>query len=269
MLSLRKRDVAPLPRKRFVKVTIPLYYEGHAYRAGSRIRVTHQRAATATSRSGRSARAQPKGTATVAIARSKTRPSRLVLPVVAGRGRADGLPPCPGLRGEPCRGRVKNRAAVRIVGGMNAVTFDALDTPPRFRDDLDAPGAGSGQVLVRVRASSANPVDNAIAAGMLAQMVEHDFPVTLGRDYAGVVESVGDGVSEYAAGDEVFGFLTHANPTVHDGALGRADRGRPGPVDRQGAAAASTSPWPAPRRSRPSPRWRASTRSSRARASAC
>jgi NADPH:quinone reductase len=100
---------------------------------------------------------------------------------------------------------------------MNAVTFDALDTPPRPRDDLDEPAAGSGQVLVRVRASSVNPVDNAIAAGMLAQMVEHDFPVTLGRDYAGVVEAVGDGVSGYAAGDEVFGFLTHANPAVHDG----------------------------------------------------
>ena len=40
VLSLRKRDVAPLPRNRFVKVTIPLYYQGHAYRAGSRIRVT-------------------------------------------------------------------------------------------------------------------------------------------------------------------------------------------------------------------------------------
>ena len=39
-LSLRARDVKPLSRKRFVKVTIPLYYEGHAYRAGSRIRVT-------------------------------------------------------------------------------------------------------------------------------------------------------------------------------------------------------------------------------------
>jgi NADPH:quinone reductase-like Zn-dependent oxidoreductase len=100
---------------------------------------------------------------------------------------------------------------------MNAVTFDALDTPPRSRDDLDAPEAGSGQVLVRVRASSANPVDNAIAAGMLAQMVEHDFPVTLGRDYAGVVEAVGEGVGDYATGDEVFGFLTHANPAVHDG----------------------------------------------------
>ena len=40
VLSLRAADVAPLPRGRFVKVTIPLYYEGHAYRAGSRIRVT-------------------------------------------------------------------------------------------------------------------------------------------------------------------------------------------------------------------------------------
>ena len=44
VLSLRKRDVKPLPRKRFVKVTIPLYYQGHAYRAGSRIRVTLERA---------------------------------------------------------------------------------------------------------------------------------------------------------------------------------------------------------------------------------
>jgi NADPH2:quinone reductase len=100
---------------------------------------------------------------------------------------------------------------------MNAITFDALDTPPRA-SDLPQPEAGPGEVLVRVRASSANPVDNAIAAGMLAQMVEHDFPVTLGRDYAGVVESVGDGVSDYAPGDEVFGFLIHASPAVHDGA---------------------------------------------------
>ena len=48
---------------------------------------------------------------------------------------------------------------------------------------------------MRVRASSANPVDNAIAAGMLTRMVEHEFPVILGRDYAGVVEQVGAEVS--------------------------------------------------------------------------
>ena len=40
VLSLRASDVSPMPPNRFVKVTIPLYYEGHTYRAGSRIRVT-------------------------------------------------------------------------------------------------------------------------------------------------------------------------------------------------------------------------------------
>src|SRR5204862_4696548 len=37
VLSLRASDVSPLPPDRYVQVTIPLYYEGHAYRAGSRI----------------------------------------------------------------------------------------------------------------------------------------------------------------------------------------------------------------------------------------
>ena len=46
---------------------------------------------------------QPKKTATVSIAYSKRRPSRLVLPVVPGVNVPTGLPPCPGLRGEPCR----------------------------------------------------------------------------------------------------------------------------------------------------------------------
>jgi NADPH:quinone reductase len=73
-------------------------------------------------------------------------------------------------------------------------------------------------VLVRVHASSVNPVDNSIAAGMLRQMgVEYDFPVILGRDYAGVVDEVGAGVSSFAVGDRVFGFLLHANPSAHDG----------------------------------------------------
>ena len=47
--------------------------------------------------------------------------------------------------------------------------------------------------------------------------VEHEYPVTLGRDYAGVVEQVGAEVTRYAVGDEVYGFLVHADPTVRDG----------------------------------------------------
>ena len=90
-----------MPRKRFVKVTIPLYYQGHAYRAGSRIRVTitapERRPADLVVRRG-----TPKP-AKVAIAYSKSRPSSLVLPVVPGVDVPTPLPPCPGLRGEPCR----------------------------------------------------------------------------------------------------------------------------------------------------------------------
>jgi len=101
---------------------------------------------------------------------------------------------------------------------MKAVTLDAFDTPPRLRDDLPAPTPAPNEVLVRVHASSVNPADNGIAAGMLKQMgLAYEFPVVLGRDYAGVVEQVGPEVTRYGVGDEVFGFLLHANPTVRDG----------------------------------------------------
>jgi NADPH2:quinone reductase len=89
---------------------------------------------------------------------------------------------------------------------MKAVTLDRFGTPPRLRDDLPAPTPAPTEVLVRVHASSVNPADNSIAAGMLKQMgVEYEFPVILGRDYAGVVEQVGAEVTRYARGDEVFG----------------------------------------------------------------
>jgi uncharacterized protein len=100
--SGRKRDVRALPRGRFVPLTIPLYYQGHAYRAGSRIRVI------VTAPNGDQpiwsfAETSPKGTAKVSIASSKKRPSRLILPVVPGVDVTSDYPPCPGLRGEPCR----------------------------------------------------------------------------------------------------------------------------------------------------------------------
>jgi predicted acyl esterase len=101
-LSLRASDVAPLSHKRYSLVTIPLYYEGHAYRAGSRIRVTIS-APNGDQPIWSFGETQPAGKATVNIARSASKRSRLVLPVVAGVNVPTGLPPCPGLRGEPCR----------------------------------------------------------------------------------------------------------------------------------------------------------------------
>jgi NADPH2:quinone reductase len=48
--------------------------------------------------------------------------------------------------------------------------------------------------------------------------LEHEYPVILGRDYAGTVEQAGAAVSGDRPGDHVYGFLLHANPTVRDGA---------------------------------------------------
>jgi NADPH2:quinone reductase len=53
---------------------------------------------------------------------------------------------------------------------------------------------------------------------MLKDMVEHEFPVVLGRDFAGVVEQVGEGVDSVSPGDEVFGVVPAVGAKVHDGA---------------------------------------------------
>src|SRR3954463_11069260 len=104
---------------------------------------------------------------------------------------------------------------------IRGVTLDRPDTAPALREDLPAPVPADNEVLVRVHASSVNPVDNSIAAGLLSQMgVQYEYPVILGRDYAGVVEHTGAAVSDYKPGDRVFGFLLHANPTARDGAWG-------------------------------------------------
>jgi len=102
VLSLRRRDASPLLHGDFSTIAVPLYYQGHVYRAGSRIRVTIA-APGGDQPVWAFANTRPKGTATVTLARSPQRPSRLVLPVVAGVSVPTGLPPCPGLRGEPCR----------------------------------------------------------------------------------------------------------------------------------------------------------------------
>ncbi len=113
VLSLRESDVEPLPSNHFVEVTIPLYYEGHVYRAGSRIRVT---IAAPNGSQPIWAFAEPEpasGKPKVAISYGGDTPSKLSLPVVPGVTASSTLPPCPGLRGEPCREYVPlvNRAA--------------------------------------------------------------------------------------------------------------------------------------------------------------
>jgi hypothetical protein len=100
--SFKAADAAPMPSGRFVKVVIPLYDEGHVYRAGSRIRVTIS-APNGTQPVWSFSQTEPTGTATVSIARSASMPSSVVLPLVAGVRVPTPLPACPSLRNEPCR----------------------------------------------------------------------------------------------------------------------------------------------------------------------
>ena len=69
--------------------------------------------------------------------------------------------------------------------------------------DVPDPVAGPGQVLVDVHAASVNGADWKVRAGSYAPMTE--FPYVPGRDFSGIVSALGDGVTEFAIGDAVFG----------------------------------------------------------------
>ncbi|WP_434440776.1 NADP-dependent oxidoreductase [Lentzea sp. E54] len=72
--------------------------------------------------------------------------------------------------------------------------------------EVAKPVPGPGQVLVEVGAAAVNPVDTYIRAGGFPALGEPPF--TLGWDVAGTVEQAGEGVRDFAAGDEVYGLLT-------------------------------------------------------------
>lgn len=69
--------------------------------------------------------------------------------------------------------------------------------------DHPVPAASKGELLVRVKAAALNPVDWKMAnIGFIIQ----SYPVVLGCDLAGVVEHVGEGVTDFKVGDEVYAF---------------------------------------------------------------
>lgn len=78
-------------------------------------------------------------------------------------------------------------------------------------EDLPRPQPGEGEVLVKVKAAGVGPWDAWIRAGRSA--LPQPLPLTLGSDLSGIVEAVGPKVTEFAAGDGVFGVT---NPRFTD-----------------------------------------------------
>ncbi|MFD7057121.1 NADP-dependent oxidoreductase [Streptomyces mirabilis] len=86
-----------------------------------------------------------------------------------------------------------------------AITFSEYGAPEVLRlSEVTPPEPGPGQVRIKVRAASVNPIDMKIRSGLMARMAPADFPVIPGLDAAGVVDAVGAG-ADATVGDEVLG----------------------------------------------------------------
>ena len=100
---------------------------------------------------------------------------------------------------------------------MRVITLPEFGSALELRE-IATPQPAAGEVRVRVHAAAVNGFDVAVAAGSLEGLMEHRFPVVLGKDFAGIVDALGDGVTEYAVGDRVFGVVT--KPYLGDGSFG-------------------------------------------------
>ncbi|PWK50802.1 NADPH:quinone reductase-like Zn-dependent oxidoreductase [Pleionea mediterranea] len=89
---------------------------------------------------------------------------------------------------------------------MKAMLINAFGENAKFEtSEIDTPIADSGQVLVKIAASSVNTVDTMIRKMGNDLPLSPDTPALLGMDFAGTVEAVGEGVEGFSIGDEVYG----------------------------------------------------------------
>jgi len=89
---------------------------------------------------------------------------------------------------------------------MKAMELKQYGGPEQLSEaDVPKPEAKPGQVVVRVFATSYNPLDSKMASGQMRQMFPLTFPFLPGSDFSGTVTSLGEGVEGFNVGDEVYG----------------------------------------------------------------
>jgi NADPH:quinone reductase-like Zn-dependent oxidoreductase len=111
-------------------------------------------------------------------------------------------------------------AQIKTYGDNEVVEINP--TAPSLNDPSE------GMVLVRVKAAGVNPSDYKLREGFFKQMAPLQFPATLGMDFSGVIEKVGEGVaSDLKQGEEVYGqagVLAGGSGTFAGMALAKADK---------------------------------------------
>ena len=88
-------------------------------------------------------------------------------------------------------------AQIKSYGGSEVVEINQSTPAPN--------DPSAGKVLVRIKAAGVNPADWKVREGYFQQMAPLQFPSTLGMDFSGIIEKVGEGVSEFEYNDEVYG----------------------------------------------------------------
>jgi NADPH:quinone reductase-like Zn-dependent oxidoreductase len=114
--------------------------------------------------------------------------------------------------------------------------------------ELDEPRIGHNEVLVKVKSAAVNPADVKVVTGKKGARFIHSgkSPIRLGYDFSGVIQEIGDNVSGFAQGDEVFGFLPYSAKTTQGSfaeyvvAKSGAIAKKPASISHTEAAAAAT-----------------------------
>jgi NADPH:quinone reductase-like Zn-dependent oxidoreductase len=94
---------------------------------------------------------------------------------------------------------------------MKAVVLHEYGGPGNLKyEDVPDPVPGQGEVLVRVTATSVNPIDYKMRSGAAKDLFPLEFPAILGWDLSGIVRELGPGVSQFKPGDKVMGVASKA-----------------------------------------------------------
>jgi NADPH:quinone reductase-like Zn-dependent oxidoreductase len=122
---------------------------------------------------------------------------------------------------------------------MKAIRIHSFGDPDVLTlEDMPRPTPADGEVLIRVKAASVNPVDYKIRSGHYKKR-DIQLPTTLGRDVAGIIEAEGRGVAGFKPGDEVYAFLGSESGGYAEYAIAKENEVAPKPerLDFVGAAA--------------------------------
>jgi NADPH:quinone reductase-like Zn-dependent oxidoreductase len=111
--------------------------------------------------------------------------------------------------------RLQPSAETHAQATMGAAVLEDYGPPEVLRwQQISRPNPGPGQVRMKVKASSINPLDVKMRSGEVRHIYPSWFPDVLGYSFAGVIDAVGEGVSERRVGEEVYGIN---NPIMRHG----------------------------------------------------